>query len=779
MTSEHLPVASYRREDPPPALDIRDQKTPFSARQRPQPPEGAPNVLVILLDDMGFGASSAFGGPCRMPTAERLADDGLRYSRFHTTALCSPTRAALMTGRNHHSVAMGNVVELSTTAPGYDGMRPETAGTLAQTLSLSGYATGAFGKWHQTPPWEQTAAGPFDHWPTREGFDRFYGFLGGEASQFNPTLVDGTTFVDPPATEQEGYHLSEDLVDKAGGWIRDVTTFGAGKPWFCYLAFGATHAPFQVPQSWRGRYRGEFAHGWDRQREITLAAQKELGVVPEQAELAPWVEGVPHWDELTDSERLAAERLMETYASFAEHTDAQVGRLIDELRSTGQLDNTVVFYILGDNGASAEGGIEGTLNETLRLNGLSDTTERILDHLDEIGGPHSYVHYPVGWALAMDTPYQWTKQVASHYGGTRNGLVVHWPKGITARGEVRNQWHHVIDIAPTVLEAAGLPEPKTINGIAQDPIQGTSLLYSFDDSEAPERHTTQYFEMFGNRGIYREGWTAVTQHRTPWKPGQIETTRFSEDVWELYDTQNDWTQAHDIAAERPDKLAELQELFLAEARGNNVLPLDDRLAERMNADIAGRRSPHAPSSVVLTQGSGRLREDAIPGLKNTSFRISVELGAGELTDGVLVAQGGRFAGWSLYVKDGHPTYAYNLAGLEVTQVGSAAVIGPGQHTLELSFAYDGGGLGKGGLVRLVLDGDDVGSGRLERTIPFFFSMDETLNVGLDRGSPVTEDYADAGANAFAGTIQRVTLTVGDDTQQPSDRELLGAVLTAH
>jgi arylsulfatase len=771
MDRRHLPQHTDRTVPDQP-LDVRDHEGVWPRRERLSAPQGAPNVLLVLLDDMGFGASSAFGGPCSMPTAEALADGGLRYTRFHTTAMCSPTRAALMTGRNHHAVGMGNVAELSTDAPGYDGLRPRSAGTLAQALSHNGYATGAFGKWHQTPPWEQTAAGPLDHWPTREGFDRFYGFLGGEASQFSPTLVEGTTFVDPPATEAEGYHLSEDLVDRASTWIRDVRTAAPGKPWLAYLAFGATHAPFQLPEAWRGRNRGDFAHGWDEQRERTLRRQKELGVVPQDAELAPWVPGVPHWDDISDDARANAERLMEAYAAFAEHTDAQVGRLVDDLRARGELDNTVVLYVLGDNGASAEGGIEGTLNETIRLNGLEDTTGRIADFLadDVIGGPHTYAHYPVGWAVAMDTPYQWTKQVASHYGGTRNGLVVHWPAGIRARGEVRHQWHHVIDVLPTVLELAGLPQPETVDGVPQQPVDGTSFAYSLNEAEAPDRHTTQYFEMFGNRGIFHEGWTAVTKHRTPWL--HAEDVAYADDAWELYDTTTDWTQARDLADENPERLAELQQLFLDEARRHHVLPLDDRRAERQNA--AGRRDTAALRSLTLGPGAGRLREAAVPSLKNTSFRVVAEVDGG--TSGVLVAQGGRFAGWSLYVVDGRPSYAYNHVGLEVTHVRGERRLPQGRASVELRFGYDGGGVGRGGEVTLLLDGDVVGTGRVERTVPFFFSMDETLDVGVDRGTPVTEDYGTEDGFRFDGRVASVTITAGDDALVPTDDQLLQAVL---
>ncbi|MGM5068693.1 sulfatase-like hydrolase/transferase [Rhodococcus qingshengii] len=753
----------------------RDQTESFAPQSRLQAPEGAPNVLVILLDDMGFGASSAFGGPCKMPVAESLSEQGLRYSRFHTTALCSPTRASLMTGRNHHSVGMGVVTALATSAPGYDCMRPATAGTIAQTLNYNGYATGVFGKWHQTPPWEQTAAGPFDRWPTREGFDKFYGILSGGASQFTPTLVDGTTFVEPPATEEEGYHLSEDLVDQACDWISNVKRFAPDKPWFTYLPFPATHAPFHLPESWRDRYRGEFAHGWDKQREITLARQKELGVVPEDTELAPWPEGVPHWDELSDDQRLAAERLMENYAAFSEHTDEQVGRLTEFLRKTGELDNTLIFYILGDNGASGEGGLEGTLNETMRFNGIEDTAERIVSRIDGLGGPESYPHYPVGWALAMDTPYQWVKQVASHYGGTRNGMVVHWPEGFEARGEIRNQWHHVIDIAPTILEVIGLPAPDSIDGIAQDPIDGTSFKYTFDGADAPDRHTTQYFEIHGNRGIYHEGWTAVTKHKTPWSLEPAPA--FEDDVWELYDTTSDWSQAKDVAAEHPELLATLQEMFMGEARRFNVLPLDEFRMARTQHGFEGKPGLPIGKSMTLGPNSGYLRESHVPNIKNSSFRVTARFAVSDATaDGVLVAQGGRYGGWSLYLNAGVPTFAYNMCDLEITHVRSDRGAIAGANVVDARFEYDGGGVGKGGVLNLFLNGEPVGSGRLERTVPYFFSPDETLNVGIDRGSPITPDYQRAAGNRFTGRIEDVVIAVGDDAVAVSPIDLLDAYM---
>lgn len=778
MDRRHLP-ALHVRATIEAAYDQRYQKEPFPAQEHLTPPEGAPNVLVILIDDMGFGASSPFGGPCQMPVAQELADQGLRYGRFHTTAMCSPTRAALLTGRNHHSVGMGQITELLTAAPGYDGMRGPDAGTLAQILRMNGYATGAFGKWHQTPAWEQTPAGPLDRWPTGEGFEKFYGFFGGEADQFTPTLIDGTTFIDPPATEEEGYHLSEDLVDQALAWIRQVRNVDRDKSWFTYLSFGATHAPFHLPKELRDNnpYRGRFGHGWDEMRERILARQKELRIVPEDTELAPWRGGVPHWDEQNDTDRAAAERLMETYAAFAEHTDAQVGKVIDFLRETGDLDNTLVFYILGDNGASTEGGFTGTVNQVRKMNGFEVTSQEIVDQLEDIGGPNSFPHFNAGWALALDTPYQWAKQVASHYGGTRNGLIVHWPRGFPARGEVRQHWHHVIDVAPTILEAAGIPQPHTINGIEQRPIEGVSMLYSFRDGQAPERHTTQYFEMFGNRGIYHENWTAVAKHRTPWESTKALDLSFDDDVWELYDTTNDWSQVQDLAAEHPEKLAELKALFESEARKYNVLPLDDRAAERLDAKVAGRPMLWSAKDIVLTPRDGHLNEDNVPNVKNTSFQITAELETTGGDNGVFVAQGGRFGGWAFYSDEGRLTYVYNDGGQFMVQADS--LLEPGRHTVDLLFDYDGGGLGRGGDVRIMADGTLIGSGRVERTLPMRFSVNETLNVGIDRGSPVTDAYPPGAANRYSGVLHTVRITVAEDSQEPNAEQRLGTTLTYH
>ncbi|MEU7892537.1 arylsulfatase [Nonomuraea sp. NPDC049152] len=745
------------------AQDIRNQVPAFDKRQALRPPGNPPNVLIVLIDDMGFGASSAFGGPCHMPTAERLAAQGLKYSRFHTTALCSPTRQALLTGRNHHSVGMGVITELATAAPGYNGIRPNSAATMAHILKYNGYGTAAFGKMHQTPAWETSPSGPFDRWPVGDGFEKFYGFLGGETNQWEPTLFDGTKAVKPPRTPAEGYHLSEDLVDETIAWVRAQRSLTPDKPFFAYLSFGAVHAPHHVAPEWREPYRGRFDDGWDAQRERTLERQKAMGVVPAEAELAPWPEGIPHWDRLTEQQKQVAAALMENYAGFAAHTDHQVGRLVDLLGEMGVLEDTLIFYLLGDNGASAEGGLDGTTNELFALNGMKDTIENVMAGLGTLGGPESYPHYPVGWALAMDTPYQWTKQVASHYGGTRNGLIVQWLRGIAGKGEVRHQWHHVIDVLPTVLEITGLPEPYSVDGVAQRPIEGVSMRYSFADADAPERHTTQYFEMFGNRGIYHLGWTAVTRHRIPWETGAQTMCSFDDDVWELYDTSGDWTQARDLAQREPDKLARLKEQFLIEAAKYQVFPLDDRVAERMNPEAAGRPDLLADrTSMTLYAGMTQLLENTVPNVKNKSHTITAEIEVPEGgANGVIVVQGGRFGGWALYLNQGRPVYCYNYFGRQHFYLRAPEPLAPGRHTVRLEFTYDGGGVGKGGSGLLTVDGAKVVEGRIEATTPYLFSADETLDIGIDTASPVSPDYTETG-NSFTGTIDFVRIDIGGD-----------------
>jgi len=743
--------------------DAKDPATSFPPIEPLRPPAGAPNVLVVLIDDTGFGASSAFGGPVNTPTAERLAAGGLKYTRFHTTALCSPTRAALLSGRNHHAVGMGAITELATSAPGYSSQRPNSCAPLAETLKLNGYSTAQFGKCHEVPVWETSPMGPFDNWPSGGGgFEHFYGFLGGETNQYAPAIYQDTVPVEPDRTPEEGYHFTEDMTDRAIDWVRQQKALMADKPFFVYFAPGATHAPHHVPAEWSAKYKGRFDDGWDAQRERTFARQKQLGVIPEDAELTVRPAEIPAWDDMPEELKPVLARQMEVYAGFLEHTDHHVGRLIDALADLEVLDDTVVYYIIGDNGASAEGTVNGTFNELLSLNGAAalETPEFMAARIDKFGTPEAYNHYAVGWAHAMDTPYQWTKQVASHWGGTRNGTIVHWPAGIQAKGEVRSQFHHVIDVAATVLEVAGLPEPTMVNSVQQQPLHGTSMAYSFDDAGAAERRETQYFEMFCNRGVYHQGWTAVTRHSTPWVMVP-ELPALDDDVWELYGP-GDWTQAHDLAAEQPQKLAELQRLFLLEASKYNVFPLDDRRVERFNADLAGRPQLIRGRSQLLFGGMGRLTENSVVVIKNKSHSITAQLVVPDRgANGVIVAQGGAFGGFSLYATDGRPAYCYNLFGLQRFKIYGEQPIPAGEHQVRAEFAYDGGGLAKGGTVTLYVDGAKVGEGRVEATVPMLFSADETTDVGSDGGTPVSDDYGPQDS-AFSGRVRWVQIDLDVD-----------------
>ena len=746
--------------------DAKDPATSFPPIEPLRPPAGAPNVLVVLLDDAGFGSSSAFGGPCSTPVAERLAANGLKYNRFHTTALCSPTRQALLTGRNHHSVGMGGITEIATSAPGYNSIRPNSAAPLAETLKLNGYSTAQFGKCHEVPVWETSPLGPFDAWPSGGGgFEHFYGFIGGETNQYAPALYDGTTPIEPDRTPEEGYHLTEDMTDRAIDWIRQQKALMPDKPFFAYFAPGATHAPHHVPLEWSDKYKGRFDAGWDALREETFARQKELGVVPPEAELTDRPEEIPAWDDMPDDLKPVLARQMEVYAGFLEHTDHHVGRLVDALEDLEVLDDTLIYYIVGDNGASAEGTPTGTFNETIPLNGAGDieTTEFMAARIDQFGTIAANNHYAVGWAHAMDTPYQWTKQVASHWGGTRNGAIVHWPNGFTARGEVRAQFSHVIDVAATVLDAAGLPAPTFVHGVQQMPLHGRSMVPTFDDPTAPEHRETQYFEMFVNRGIYHKGWTAVTRHSIPWLIA--ETPPIDADVWELY-APDDWTQSHDLAEEQPEKLAELQRLFLIEAARYNVLPLDDRRVERFNADLAGRPQLVRGKSQLLYEGMGRLSENSVLVLKNKSHAVSAQIEVPEGgAEGVIVAQGGAYAGWSLYLHEGRPAYCYNFFGLQRFKIYGQQPIPAGEHQIRMEFAYDGGGLGKGGDVTLYLDGDKVGEGRIEHTVPMLFSADETLDLGRDSATPVSDDHGTD--NGFTGRVRWVQIDI-DEAAEDAD-----------
>ncbi|MGB8352173.1 MAG: arylsulfatase [Gaiella sp.] len=754
---EILPIPD-RPYDGPVYEDAKDPDARFAPIEPVRPPEGAPNVLIVLLDDAGFGSSSAFGGPCRTPTAERLAGEGLKLSRFHTTALCSPTRAALLSGRNHHTVGMGGITEIATSAPGYTSVRPNTCAPLAETLKLNGYSTAQFGKCHEVPVWETSPLGPFDSWPSGGGgFEHFYGFIGGETNQYYPAIYEGTTAVEPDRTPEEGYHFTKDMTDRAIAWIRQQKALMGDKPFFVYFAPGATHAPHHVPEEWSARYKGAFDGGWDALREETLARQKELGVVPSDTELTERPAEIPAWEDIADDLKPVLAREMEVYAGFMEHTDHHVGRLVDALADLGVLENTLVFYIVGDNGASAEGDLHGCFNEIAHLNGVNDleTTEFLVSRIDDFGTPDAYNHYAVGWALAMDTPYQWTKQVASHWGGTRNGAVVHWPKGIEARGEVRHQFHHVIDVAPTVLHAAGLPEPKQVHGVAQHPMEGVSMRYAFEDADAADRRETQYFEMFCNRGIYDRGWTAVTRHSLPWIVEPLPP--FADDTWELYDTNTDWSQAHDLAAEMPEKLEELKALFMGEARKYNVLPLDDRRVERFLPEIAGRPTLVTGPSQLLFGGMSRLSENVTLNVKNKSHSITAQVTVPEGgAEGVIVSQGGAYAGWSLYLEGGRPTYCYNLFGVRQFHTRGDTSVPAGEHQVRMEFGYDGGGLGKGGTVTLYVDGTACAEGRVDATVPMVFSADETCDVGSDTASPVSSDYTSA-ESRFTGIVEWVQI----------------------
>ena len=740
--------------------DAKDPNTKYPPITMLRPPEAAPNVLIVLIDDVGFAASSAFGGPCSTPTAERLAAEGLKLTRFHTTALCSPTRQALLTGRNHHSVGMGGITEIATSAPGYSSVRPKDKAPIAETLRLNGYSTSQFGKCHEVPVWEVSPVGPFGQWPTGSGFEHFYGFIGGEANQYYPGLYEGTTPVEPEKSPEEGYTLTEDLADRAITWVRQQKALAPDKPFFMYFAPGATHAPHHVPKEWSDKYRGKFDEGWDVLRERILAKQKELGVVAQDAELTRRHDEIPGWDDMPAELHPVLARQMEIYAGFLEQTDHEVGRLIDAIDDLGALENTLVYYIIGDNGASAEGTPNGCFNEMCTLNGMAgiETTEFLLSKIDLFGTPDAYNHYAVGWAHALCAPYQWTKQVASHWGGTRNGTIVHWPNGLADKGKTRNQFHHVIDVAPTILEAAGIPAPVIVNSIAQAPLEGVSMLATLRDGSAPETHQVQYFEMFGNRGIYHNGWTAVTKHRTPWL---VDNPPLDDDVWELYGP-DDWSQAHNLAADNPKRLAELQRLWLIEAVKYNVVPLDDRSFERFDADVAGRPKLIEGNSQVLFSGM-RVSENCVVNVKNKSHRVTAQVTVPESgAAGVIVTQGGGVGGWSLYADEGRLKYCYNFFGINYYIIAADNPIPAGSHELKMEFTYDGGGMAKGGDVTLYYDGKAVGTGRVEQTEPMAFSADEACDVGSDTGSPASPDYGPTG-NKFSGEIAWVRLDIGEDS----------------
>jgi arylsulfatase A-like enzyme len=747
-----IPEPSYT-----PIMELDARKATPPPRFEVKAPAGAPNVLIILLDDMGFGQASAFGGPIHMPTLEQLANNGLRYNEFHTTALCSPTRAALLTGRNHHVVNTGSIMETATAFPGQTGVRPAAVAPLTEMLRLNGYSTAAFGKWHETATWELSPSGPTDRWPIRSGFDKFYGFIGGETNQWSPMIYDGMVKIEPP--HEPNYHFMTDMANQAIKWMRTQKSLTPDKPFFIYFAPGAVHAPHHVPKDWTAKYKGKFDMGWDKLREQTLEREKQLGVVPQDAKLAPKPTAIKDWDTLTPDEKKLYAHQMEVFAGFGEMADYEIGRLIQAIKDTGQSDNTLVFYIVGDNGASAEGGMQGLYNEMTYFNGVPESIQEQLSRMKDLGGPMSYGHYNAAWAVAGDTPFTWTKQVASSFGGTRNPLVIYWPKRIKAKGEVRSQFHHVIDIAPTILEAASLPEPKMVDGTAQTPIQGVSMEYTFEDASAKSRHRTQYFEIFGNRGVYKDGWLAGTVHRAPWemKP----RASLADDKWELYNSENDFSLATDLAATNPDKLKEMRGAFMQEAVKYHVLPIDDRTLERLNPALVGRPDLMAGrKSLTVYEGMTGMMENVFINVKNRSHSITAEVTVSpKNASGVIICQGGRFGGWTLYLKNGRPIYTYNWVGLKRYAIASKQPLPPGNTTIRYEFAYDGG-MGAGGIGTIFVNDREVAKGRIDHTNAMAFSADEGADVGEDLETPVTEDYKE-GDNKFAGKINQVTITVQD------------------
>lgn len=737
-------------------LDVRNATPPPNIQVTA--PAGAPNVVVVLLDDLGFAGTSAFGGPVATPTFDRIAAEGVRFNNFHTTAVCSPTRSCLKTGRNHQVNNMACIIEMGTAFPGNTGQIPDDVAPLAEMLRLNGYSTAHFGKNHETAAWEASMAGPFDRWPTRQGFDKFYGFMGGETNQWAPFIYDGTHAVELPNDPK--YHFMTDMTDQAIAWTLHQKALAPDKPFYTYFAPGAVHAPHHAPLEWSARWKGKFDKGWDVMRQEILERQIALGVVPKGTVLAPKPEAIPAWDSLSADEKRLFTRQAEVFAGFLEYTDHEVGRLVDAIERTGQLDNTMLVFIYGDNGSSAEGGRNGMFSEMTFFNGVQETVPDMLKHLDDWGGPTTYPHMAAGWAVAFDTPFQWTKQVASDPGGTKVGMAVRWPKGIKAKGEVRTQFAHVVDIPVTILAAANLPEPKSVNGIPQRPMDGTSLIYAFNDGAAAERHTTQYFEMFGNRAIYHEGWYARVIHRAPWE----RTVRrpLAEDIWELYDTRTDFSLTRDLAAQQPERLARLKTLFTSEAERNFVMPIDDRLFERMIAANVGRPDPMAGrTSLSLAQGMTGMTENVFLNIKNQSKIISAELEIpeGVTANGAIIVQGGRFGGWALYAKDGKLAYDYNFLGMERTTIEAAEPLKPGKHSVRFEFAYEGGGIGKGGLGTIFIDDVKAGEGRIGRTQSGIFSADETADVGIDLATPVVERIGAEAASRFNGRIPAVTVSV--------------------
>lgn len=730
---------------------------PAQFPQPVQPPKGAPNVVLILLDDVGFGQFSTFGGGVPSPTMDKLAKEGLRFNYFHTTALCSPTRAALITGRNHHSATFAGITEAATGFDGYTCILPRECGTVGEVLRQNGYMTAWIGKNHNTPTWETSPTGPFDRWANGLGFDYFYGFNSGDMSHWHPVLYEDHSLV--PTSEDPDYHLTEDLADKAIDWVRKVKSIAPDKPYFLYVAPGATHAPHQAPRDWIDKFKGQFDQGWDVYREQTLARQKKLGVVPADTLLTERSAGLPAWEDLNADQKRLYARMMECFAGYGAQVDAAMGRVIDAVKDLPDADNTVIIYIAGDNGSSAEGGLEGSLNENLFFNGFPEKWEDNLKAIDELGGPKHFNHFPSSWAHAMNTPFQWTKQVASHFGGTRNPLIISWPDGIKDKGGLRDQFLHVIDIVPTLYELAGVTAPRELNGVRQKPIEGISFAFTFDEADAPSKRRTQYFELGCNRGLYHDGWMASAPSFVPWNPNRDENWNPDKQVWELYELENDFSQAKDLAKAHPDKLRELQDLWWAEASKYSVLPLDWRGTVRMNAEAMGRPSMVGKrTKVTYYEGMTALPGAACLPMLNKSWVIKAEVDLpDDKVDGMIVTQGGSEGGYGLYLRDGKPVFVYNFLGHERPTFASDTALPAGKAVVEVAFAYDGGGVGKGGEITVKAGGRKVAGGRIERSVPIQFAIFEGLDIGLDNGSPV--DWTYKLPFRFTGKVEKVTVEV--------------------
>lgn len=734
--------------------------------QFPQPaaaPTGAPNIVLILLDDVGFGQFSTFGGGVPSPTMDRLAAEGVRFNRFHTTALCSPTRAALITGRNHHSASFAGITEAATGYDGYTCVLPRNCGTVGEVLRQNGYMTAWIGKNHNTPTWETSAAGPFDRWANGLGFDYFYGFNAGDMNHWHPLLFENRDLV--PVSEDPDYHLTEDLADKAIRWVRKVKAIAPDKPYFLYVAPGATHAPHQAPQAWIDQFKGKFDMGWDAYREQTLARQKELGVVPKGTQLTERSRGLPAWDSLNADQKRLYARMMEVFAAYGAQVDAAMGRVIDAVKELPDADNTMIIYIAGDNGSSAEGGLEGSLNENLFFNGFPERWQDNLKAIDELGGPKHFNHFPSAWAHAMNAPFQWTKQVASHFGGTRNPMIISWPAGIADKGGLRDQFLHVIDLVPTIYELCGIAEPRELNGVPQKPIEGRSFAAALGDAKATETRRTQYFELACNRGLYHDGWMASAPSFVPWEPTRSEDWSPDQQVWELYKLDHDFSQANDLAKAHPEKLRELQDLWWAEAAKYDVLPLDWRATIRMNAELMGRPSLVGQrTTAVYHEGMIALPGAACLPMLNKSWTITAEV---ELSDdkaeGMIVTQGGSEGGYGLYLRQGRPVFVYNYLGMDRPTLTGEKPLPKGKATLVVDFAYDGGGMGKGGKLTLKANGAKVAEGRIERSVPIQFAIFEGLDVGMDTGSAV--DFTYELPFVFTGKIRQVTVEIRPEAPQ--------------